>query len=74
LPGLVPLQPDVVNKACRQKRGLIKSWEFLVKILEGIILAKPITVIANKFSQSAAKATEQASDKAVLLLDKLQEQ
>jgi ribosomal protein L18E len=40
----------------------------------GITLSKPITVIADKFLQSASKAIEQAGGKAVLLLDKLQEQ
>jgi large subunit ribosomal protein L15 len=51
---------------------LIKNGEILVKVLGGVALSKPITVIADKFSKSAIEAIESAGGKAVVLLDESQ--
>ncbi|MDR1173291.1 MAG: 50S ribosomal protein L15 [Puniceicoccales bacterium] len=72
LQDLVDLQLDTIDKSCMQRRGLIKNSEILVKVLGGITLSKPITVIADKFSRSAIEAIEGAGGKAVTLLDESQ--
>ncbi|MDR2603438.1 MAG: 50S ribosomal protein L15 [Puniceicoccales bacterium] len=72
LQNLADLQLDTVDKSCMQQRGLIKNSEILVKVLGGVILSKPITVIADKFSKSAIEAIESAGGKAVILLDEPQ--
>ncbi|MDR1528209.1 MAG: 50S ribosomal protein L15 [Puniceicoccales bacterium] len=72
LQHLVDLQLDTVDKPCMQRRGLIKNSKILVKILGGVTLSKPITVIADKFSKSAIEAIENAGGKAVILLDESQ--
>ncbi|MDR1457348.1 MAG: 50S ribosomal protein L15 [Puniceicoccales bacterium] len=72
LQDLVDLQLDTVDKSCMQQRGLIKNSEILVKVLGGVTLSRPITVIADKFSKSAIGAIESGGGKAVMLLDESQ--
>ncbi|MDR2779059.1 MAG: 50S ribosomal protein L15 [Puniceicoccales bacterium] len=69
LQDLVDLQLDTIDKPCMQQLGLVRNGESLVKVLGGVTLSKPITVIADKFSRSAIEAIESVGGKVVVLLD-----
>ncbi|MDR1432911.1 MAG: 50S ribosomal protein L15 [Puniceicoccales bacterium] len=68
LQDLIALQLDTIDKYCMQRSGLIRDGSTPVKVLGGFELDRQITVIADKFSESAAAAIERAGGKAVALL------
>lgn len=64
---LVLLEVDNVDKTAMFRAGLIKKETNLVKILGNATLSKPMTVVADKFSKSAAASIEAVGGKAVAL-------
>lgn len=64
---LVLLEIDNVDKTAMFRAGLIKKETNLVKILGNATLSKPMTVVADKFSKSAAASIEAVGGKAVAL-------
>ncbi len=64
---LVLLEVDNVDKTAMFRAGLIKKETNLVKILGNATLNKPMTVVADKFSKSAAASIEAVGGKAVAL-------
>lgn len=58
---------DVINPAQLKEKGLVKKEYDGVKILGGGKLTKAFTVQANKFSQTAQKAIEEAGGKAEVI-------
>ncbi|MDR1401377.1 MAG: 50S ribosomal protein L15 [Puniceicoccales bacterium] len=61
------LQLDIIDKSHMKQTGLIRSSESLVKILGGATLQKPMTVIADMFSKTAATEIERSGGKAISL-------
>lgn len=64
---LALLDVDNIDKAAMFRAGLIKKETNLVKVLGNVMLNKSITVVADKFSKSAAASIESAGGKAVAL-------
>lgn len=64
---LVLLEVDNVDKTAMFRAGLIKKETNLVKVLGNVMLNKSITVVADKFSKSAAASIEAVGGKAVAL-------
>jgi large subunit ribosomal protein L15 len=56
---------DTIDRECMRRLGLIENGDVPVKVLGGIDLDAPMTVIADKFSESAAAAIERAGGKAI---------
>jgi len=54
---------DVINPALLKEKGLVKKEYDGLKVLGGGKLNKPLTVQANKFSETAKKAIEAAGGK-----------
>jgi len=54
---------DVINPALLKEKGLVKKEYDGLKVLGGGKLSKPLTVQANKFSETAKKAIEAAGGK-----------
>jgi large subunit ribosomal protein L15 len=71
LQDLSDLQLDSIDKPCMQERGLIRDSKLPVKVLGGITLSRPITIIADRFSKSAIGEIERAGGKVVSLLEEL---
>ena len=68
LDALNNIDAEQITKELLIEKGIIKSHKkkpFLLKVLAKGIVDKPLTVVADLFSESAQKAIEQAGGKAI---------
>ncbi len=65
----VALETETISKELLLEKGIVKvkkNQKFLLKILGNGSIEKPVTVVANLFSQTARKAIEDAGGKALI--------
>lgn len=67
LRDIAALGVNEVDAACMRKAGLIKGPACPIKVLGGAVLSEALTVIADKFSRSAAAEIERVGGKIMRL-------